>query len=216
MYSASPAFLSWGMIKQFFGALLLCALLGAASLFLASQGLFARELAVLIIAGLLLFSVLWLWLWRRSRRYLITSRGVLVESGFLMRTNQRELSFRRIQLVEVQQTIIERLLLGTGDVLIGSASSEASQDQLVFEGVRAPKRVANMIREGEDAGRQPDLAGYNPYQPEAGHSGQYAPAAQPAGNDFQAKAPWDMSDDQQSPAWDQPDQDRERPPLPPR
>lgn len=197
LYRGSPSFRSWEAIKHLFFSALICVLVGAAAFFLAGQGLFSRGIAILVAIGLVGLCGLWLYLWHRMHLYIVTSRGVRLETGFLVRTNQRELPLRRIQMIDVRQNILERLFLRTGDVVIGSAASDSEQDQIVFFGVPNPQRVAAIIREGEYEGV---------YEPSPSH-GAYQPQGQPwnAPSSPQGPAPWDRS--QEPPEG--------RPPLPP-
>lgn len=151
IYRGSPSFLSFAGLKQVVIATIFALLTSGATLLLSSQGVIPRGLSVLLVVIIFLGGALWLWLWRRSHLYVVTTRGIRIESGLFIRTHQRELSFRRIQIVDVHQSLLERLLLRTGSVVVGSASSDINQDQIVFAGVRNPQRVAGAIREGEDS-----------------------------------------------------------------
>lgn len=86
---------------------------------------------------------------RRTTTYQVTTRGVRRDSGILNRKRE-EMGFRKLQAVDVNQSIVERFVLRTGTVLLGSAASDARLDEILFEGIAHPHRVADLIRQAED------------------------------------------------------------------
>ena len=213
LYKGSPAWSSGQMIKHCLGSWVGGALLVAALSFIAGQSLLPGFVPVLAILLVILFALAWAPLWRRSQVYTVTDRGVGIESGFLIKTNQRELSFRRIQVVDVHQSIIEKLITKTGTVSVGSAAGEDSQDQVVFSGIKHPARVAALIREGEYGGSSNDSYGRPDFSaPPAYQRDAPSPVAGPA--------PWDRGTDSSRAPWDQdpqpPSAPPSGPPAPPR
>lgn len=217
LYKSHPSFRSWEMIKRMFLSLLGVVILGGMILFLGGQGvipgLWTALLLIVIVAGGVGFPLIW----RSAHLYIIHDKGVRYETGLLVRSNTRELTFRRIQIVDVHQNIFEKLILKTGDIHIDTAAGDDRHDMIVFAGIRNPARVENIIREGEDAIYSPDQGNfYNPYN-EGRHPGARGPSNPPASG----QAPWDRSG--ASAPWDQGASDPysgeqdygSRPPMPP-
>ena len=199
LYSSYPSYRSTAMIKHLFFAIVIAALICAAILFLSGQEVIPGFFAALAVLITLALCCAYPAIWRRSHRFMITSRGACVETGLLIRTNQREMSFRRIQIIDVHQNILERLILGTGDLHIDTAAGDDSPNLIVFFGIRHPQRVAGLLREGEDR-----------IYSSPGQDEEYSPYAAPRPQSYQAPvqpsgpAPWDRSVD-----------DDQRPPMPP-
>ena len=164
------------MIRFVISALFLFAVISASAWAAAKYDLLAGGYAALVIFCAAAFSALTVLLYRTKTVYMVTSRGVRFESGFPVKTNKREFSYRKIQGVDVSQSLVEKIVLRTGTVTISSAASDMNQDDIVFAGVSDPDRVARIIREGEDrqaiSGRGSDPG----FDPAVARYGAAAPA----------------------------------------
>lgn len=141
------------MISRLFTASFSTIILSALAIFLATRDLLGTGLVVLVVLGIVVLNFGIVWLLRNANLYMITNSGVIVERGFPIRTNRSSMSFSKIQVVEVNQTILEKLVLKTGTVDVDTAAeSEERQQKIQFRGVAKPHRLAEMIRQGEEAG----------------------------------------------------------------
>jgi len=128
---------------------------------------------------------------RSSSLYIVGSSGVTVEEGFPIRTHSSTMSYSKIQIVDVRQTLLEKLILKTGDVSLETAAESPSGDQLILRAIANPQRVASMIRQGEAQGTRVNWDDPNsstpswdrPSAPQYGQppQGPYSPGAQPPG-----------------------------------
>lgn len=211
LYSSRPSFMSWEMIKRLVFSLAPALVLSALVWFISGQGLIPGGLSALLILLILAVGISYPLLWRHAHLFIITDRGVRREDGFLLRTSSRELSFRRIQIIDVHQNLFERLLLRTGDIHIDTAGNSGDQDEIVFFGVKNPRQVEGILREGEDAlyGRRDEETFYNPYQQDRPSPQGQAPnpAARPQG-----PAPWEREGSGSAP-WERPDNPDPSPPY---
>lgn len=86
---------------------------------------------------------------RRTTVYIITNRSVQMSRGILKRES-REFHIQKVQAVDVEQTLFERLVLKVGTVSFGSAATDIHQEEIRFEGVANPYQVADIARRAED------------------------------------------------------------------
>jgi uncharacterized membrane protein YdbT with pleckstrin-like domain len=173
LYRGHPSWRSPIMLRFVAASTFATVIIGLIVSVAVKQDLLAKSygiLGVLVLAGFAFGSS---HLFRKKTEYLVTNRGVRFESGFPVKTNKREFSYHKIQAVQVHQTLLEKLLLRTGTVMISSAASDLSQDDIVFDGVAQPDRIAQLIRDGEDRASAPQ-GGYEDSRP-----ARYAPPSRP-------------------------------------
>lgn len=107
---------------------------------------FAAALVIVIVVG---------WIKRLATTYTITNRRLHIQRGIVARRTQ-EAQLARVQNVNTQQSVVERLLrVGTVDFDTASADDTSLQ----FEGVASPAQVVQAVdqaqREAADDGGGP-------------------------------------------------------------
>lgn len=213
MWQGGPSYRSWVMIKVEVVALFLFLFFSGIAVGLKRASLIPQSYMVLAVIFFLVVAVLLVWLTQRSQRYMVTTRGVVAETGFLFRTKQREMTFRRIQMADVQQNILEKFILKTGAICLDSSASDWRHMQgdhnpgsarhgswiwgkdtaeIVFSGIVNPKAVMRLIREGEDISYQPRA--YQEPDPRFSAAPQ-APPWEREQSGYIPPAPWDRSQD---------------------
>ncbi len=81
-------------------------------------------------------------------RYSIDSRGIEEKHGILaMRTKTTQVRYEDVRSVELEQTLLERIL-HIGEVEIGTAATGATE--IKIQGVAAPEEVQDMIQRERD------------------------------------------------------------------
>lgn len=194
IYRTQASWHSLLMIRRILLAVVAVVVLLAALYAAHTQNLLADVWLALIGLGGIALVVMTVRILRSSSLYTITSSGVTVEEGFPIRTHSSTMSHSKIQVVDVRQTLLEKLLLKTGDVCLETAAESLSGDELTLRSIPNPQRVAAMIRQGEAQGTRvswddpqshtpswdrPPTPSYPPYgQPP---QGPYNPGAQPPG-----------------------------------
>jgi len=78
---------------------------------------------------------------RRTTRYLVTDRRIHIRTG-LMSRNERTTHVARVQNVNLNQTIFQRML-GIGDVDWDTAGTDASDADFTFRGVDDPSALVH-------------------------------------------------------------------------
>jgi len=78
---------------------------------------------------------------RRTTRYLVTDRRIHIRTG-LMSRNERTTHVDRVQNVNLNQTIFQRML-GIGDVDWDTAGTDASDADFTFRGVDDPSALVH-------------------------------------------------------------------------
>ena len=76
------------------------------------------------------------WIKRQTTRYLVTDRRIHIRTGIMSR-NERTTHVDRVQNVNLNQTIFQRML-GIGDVDWDTAGTDASDADFTFRGVDDP------------------------------------------------------------------------------
>jgi len=207
LLKTSPAWRSTYMLGRLISGLLVVAAVAAATIFAGNQDLISTSIVSLIIVGTIILVAGSVYRIKVSNLYLITSTGVIVESGFPIRTNRSSMSYSKIQIVDVKQGIIDKFIFRTGTVFIDTAAETGSSSEIIMIGIANPNRVAEMIRQGEEAGTRvqwdsptssrpsweqpqynqpPQQPPYNPNEQRPAPGGWDDPAG---GN--QPPAPWD-------------------------
>lgn len=151
-YRGQAAWRSMLMIRR----LLIAVVADAAALgilyLLHTQAVWEDYLLALVGVAVIALTVSSIKLLRSSALYVVGSGGVTVEEGFPIRTHSSTMSYAKIQVVDVRQTLVEKLILKTGDVSLETAAESPDGDQLVLRAIANPQRVASMIRQGEAQG----------------------------------------------------------------
>ena len=81
------------------------------------------------------------WILRRTTRYLVTDRRIHIRTG-LMSRNERTTHVDRVQNVNLNQTIFQRML-GIGDVNWDTAGTDTSDADFTFRGVDDPSALVH-------------------------------------------------------------------------
>jgi uncharacterized membrane protein YdbT with pleckstrin-like domain len=81
------------------------------------------------------------WILRRTTRYLVTDRRIHIRTGIMSR-NERTTHVDRVQNVNLNQTIFQRML-GIGDVDWDTAGTDASDADFTFRGVDDPSGLVH-------------------------------------------------------------------------
>jgi uncharacterized membrane protein YdbT with pleckstrin-like domain len=81
------------------------------------------------------------WILRRTTRYLVTDRRIHIRTGIMSR-NERTTHVDRVQNVNLNQTIFQRML-GIGDVDWDTAGTDASDADFTFRGVDDPSALVH-------------------------------------------------------------------------
>jgi uncharacterized membrane protein YdbT with pleckstrin-like domain len=113
---------------------------------------FALALPLMLLYGLGLIIVLWVLYDHFSRRYLVTDSRVSVRLGLLSH-HVSEIDILDIRDIQMRQSLWQRIL-GTGDLFFGSAGRP--EDEVVFEGVKHPAKVKELVRDLKQYQREAD------------------------------------------------------------
>lgn len=109
----------------------------------------AAMLAVVIVVG---------WIKRLATTYTITNRRLHIQRGIIARRTQ-EAQLSRVQNVNTQQSVVERLLrVGTVDFDTASADDTS----LLFEGVASPTHVVHAVDRAQREAAAEDDSGPPP------------------------------------------------------
>ena len=98
----------------------------------------ATWFAVATAVGLVLTYVVG-WIKRQTTRYLVTDRRIHIRTGIMSR-NERTTHVDRVQNVNLNQSIVQRML-GIGDVDWDTAGTDASDADFTFRGVDDPSAL---------------------------------------------------------------------------
>jgi uncharacterized membrane protein YdbT with pleckstrin-like domain len=82
------------------------------------------------------------WIKRQTTRYLVTDRRIHIRTGMMSR-NERTTHVDRVQNVNLNQTIVQRML-GIGDVDWDTAGTDASDADFTFRGVDDPSSLVRV------------------------------------------------------------------------
>ena len=118
----------------------------------AAIGLLVADAAGAAIAGAVVLALLLLvgWLKRISTRYAITDRRLRIQRGIISR-NVEEARLERVQNVNVQQSILERVLqVGTVDF---DTASNRADDTFQFRGIADPSEITRLVDQAHEADR---------------------------------------------------------------
>lgn len=139
IYKGHP---SWRSMLDFhLAGLVLAALGGVITKLVSSWGI-----AAAVFAAILLLSVAVGAIRRAAIVYTITDRRLYIRRGILSRREQHT-TVDRIQNVEVQQSLLERLLR-IGTIAFDTAATDDSE--FAFSGIASPRRVAAAVNQAED------------------------------------------------------------------
>mgnify|MGYP006284342545 CR=1 FL=1 len=209
LYRTQASWRSLLMIRRILMSVLADAALLGILYLLHTQSVLEDVWLVLIALGGIALTISSVRLLRSSAVYTITSGGVNVEEGFPIRTHSSTMSHSKIQVVDVRQTLLEKLVLKTGDVCLETAAESMSGDEIVLRSIANPQRVASMIRQGEAQGNmaswdhpashapswdRPAQPSQPPHYPQQGYGqAPQQPPVQPPHQDpyGQPPAPWD-------------------------
>ena len=135
LYSGRP---SWRALMSFYAGGI-----GLAVLVLVILGLLAGEwpLAAAIAAALAVLTLLIGYLRRVSTKYLITNQRLRISRG-IVRRNVQETRLERVQNVNYQQSVLDRVL-GVGTVDFDTAGTDDSEFR--FEWVDGPEQVVRAV-----------------------------------------------------------------------
>src|ERR687894_83469 len=137
LYAGRP---SWRALMSFYAGGV-----GLAVLVLVILGLLAGEwpLAAAIAAALVVLTLLIGYLRRVSTKYLITNQRLRISRG-IVRRNVQETRLERVQNVNYQQSVLDRML-GVGTVDFDTAGTDDSEFR--FEWVDGPETVVRAVDE---------------------------------------------------------------------
>jgi uncharacterized membrane protein YdbT with pleckstrin-like domain len=139
IYKGHP---SWRSMLDFhLGGLVLAALGGVITKLVSGWGI-----AAAVFAGILLISIAVGAIRRSAISYTITDRRLYIRRGIFSRHEQHT-TVDRIQNVEVQQSMLERLL-AIGTIDFDTAATDDSA--FAFTGIARPRRVAEAVSRAED------------------------------------------------------------------
>ena len=135
LYAGRP---SWRALMSFYAGGI-----GLAVLVLVILGLLAGEwpLAAAIAAALAVLTLLIGYLRRVSTKYLITNQRLRISRG-IVRRNVQETRLERVQNVNYQQSVLDRVL-GVGTVDFDTAGTDDSEFR--FEWVDGPEQVVRAV-----------------------------------------------------------------------
>lgn len=160
-------------------------------------GVLSRTTGILLTTLLVLCAYGIVVLIHNTTTYIVTRTGIRKEFGIINRS-RKEISIRKIQSVDVAQNLIERFILRTGTVELGSAATDENIDMIVFASINNPDHVADLIRHLDDPTPQPGSAsGFGGWEQtsgdgQGGHSYPQAPAGYSQGYPpQQAPGGWD-------------------------
>lgn len=179
MWQGHPSYRGQNMVWHILRAAVAFVIGGAILVALSKLGVITSLMATAIMAALALVSFGYVELIRRTTTYMVTSTGVRRDSGIFNRRRE-EMSYRKLQTVDVTQTIIERFVLRTGTIFMGSASTDQTLDDILFEGIVDPHMVADLIRKAEDDRDQGRFAQQHAGQAAAGRFGQHGGSVVPS------------------------------------
>lgn len=111
---------------------------------------FAGGTGIAIAAGIAVFVLLLIvgWLKRISTRYAITDRRLRIQRGIVAR-NVEEARLERVQNVNVNQSILERILqIGTIDF---DTASNRADDTFQFRGIAQPEKIVVLVDQAHEA-----------------------------------------------------------------
>ena len=103
-----------------------------------------------MFAGLVVLVVLIGWIRRIGTRYAITSERLWIQRGILARHTHADAPRRRVQNVNTDQSVVERMLR-VGVVDFDTAGTDAPDSEFAFRGVNDPHAVAKMVGRGGQA-----------------------------------------------------------------
>ena len=144
IYEGRP---SWRSILGFYIlGLVLVAIAAAIGFLVGGAGLAAAvggaALVILLLVG---------WLKRISTRYAITDRRLRIQRGIVSR-NVEEARLERVQNVNVQQSVLERILqVGTVDF---DTASNRADDTFQFRGIAEPSEITRLVDQAHEAQAQ--------------------------------------------------------------
>src|SRR5688500_3723363 len=142
LYAGRP---SWRALMSFYlGGI------GLAVLVLVILGLLAGEwaLAAAIAAALAVLTLLIGWFRRVSTKYLITTQRLRISRG-IVRRHVQETRLERVQNVNYQQSVLDRVL-GVGTVDFDTAGTDDAEFR--FAHVRKPDRIVRAVAARLEAG----------------------------------------------------------------
>lgn len=142
---AYSSWVSWAGVKDIIKALLLIALGFGLAILADFINITSLEIAGGVAALWALIVIAFTVYVHRNIVYIVTVHSIRKDSGVLTRRRE-EISVGRIQSVEVTQSLFERLILKTGSVEFSTAATDATRDDIVFDGVRRPHHIADSIR----------------------------------------------------------------------
>lgn len=93
------------------------------------------------LAGVILAFIKCIWIYH-SHRYLLTTRRVMIKSGFFAVKLSSAL-YDKITHIEVEQGLWDRLVMGHGDIIVNTAG--AARDELVLVNVESPIEFKNIL-----------------------------------------------------------------------
>jgi uncharacterized membrane protein YdbT with pleckstrin-like domain len=141
IYEGRP---SWRSILGFYIVGLIAVAAAAGIAFLVSGAGLAAAVGGAVFLGLLLIG----WLKRISTRYSITDRRLRIQRGIIAR-NVEEARLERVQNVNVQQSVLQRVLqVGTVDF---DTASNRADDTFQFRGIAQPERITRLVDEAHEA-----------------------------------------------------------------
>ena len=141
IYEGRP---SWRSILGFYIVGLIAVAAAAGIAFLVSGGGLAAAVGGAVFVGILLIG----WLKRISTRYSITDRRLRIQRGIVSR-NVEEARLERVQNVNVQQGILERILqVGTVDF---DTASNRADDTFQFRGIAQPEQITRLVDQAHEA-----------------------------------------------------------------
>jgi len=141
IYEGRP---SWRSILGFYIVGLIAVAAAAGIAFLVSGGALAAIVGGALFVGILLIG----WLKRISTRYSITDRRLRIQRGIISR-NVEEARLERVQNVNVQQGILERILqVGTVDF---DTASNRADDTFQFRGIAQPEHITRLVDQAHEA-----------------------------------------------------------------
>lgn len=186
LYRSHPSIRSLYFMRLVFKSVL-SGILGAAILFgISFAGLYSHAIGIILAVLALSTAVFAIWAVRKSILYTVSSSGIRIDSGILNRKRE-EFGIRKIQSVDVQQNLIERFVLKTGDVAFDSAAGDMqTTPDILFRGVTHPHKVADIARNADDGAYGNSLDAFNQMRYGSGYAQQPSPSpyvANPGGYD---------------------------------